>query len=402
MQPPSDQAIGVKAFLDILNETLTFAFPAVTVEGEVSSFKVNQGKWVFFDLKDEDATLPCFMPVYQLKVPLEDGMKVRVSGVPKVTKWGKFSLTVRSVTLAGEGELKRAFELLKAKLGAEGLFADERKRPLPQFPQTIGLVTSGQSAAYADFMKIIGGRWGGLTIQLADVQVQGVAAPDQIIGAINYFNTMAAPPDVLVVIRGGGSLEDLQAFNTEAVARAIAASRVPTLVGVGHEVDVGLADFASDRRAATPTDAARIVVPDRDQMMGEVAQRQRQLASSMRHQLASYQQAIIHQMTVLERFVRLPRQRLETLEVRLLVTQRQTLITQRQKLLALTRLLGSFDPAATLKRGYAIARHEGSVVTAANQVSAGSALMIQLAAGSVQTTVGETPKTTTKQDTKHE
>lgn len=114
MQPPSDQIISVKAFLEILNETLTFAFPAVTVEGEVSSFKVNQGKWVFFDLKDEDATLPCFMPKYQLKVPLEDGMKVRVTGVPKITNWGKFSFTVKTVELAGEGELKRAFEILKA------------------------------------------------------------------------------------------------------------------------------------------------------------------------------------------------------------------------------------------------------------------------------------------------
>jgi exonuclease VII large subunit len=120
------QVIGVKEFLDILNETLTFAFPSVTVEGEVSSYKVNQGKWVFFDLKDDDATLSCFMPIYQLKVPLEDGMRVRVTGVPKLTKWGKFSFTARSVELAGEGELRRAFELLKQRLGATtGLSADD-------------------------------------------------------------------------------------------------------------------------------------------------------------------------------------------------------------------------------------------------------------------------------------
>jgi len=405
--PPADQAISVKAFLGILNETLSFAFPAVTVEGEVSSFKVNQGKWVFFDLKDEDATLPCFMPVYQLKVPLEDGMKVRVTGVPKVTKWGKFSLTVRSVALAGEGELKRAFELLKAKLEAEGLFAAERKRPLPAFPRTIGLITSGQSAAYADFMKILGGRWGGLTIQLADVQVQGAAAPDQIIGAINYFNAAASPPDVLVLARGGGSLEDLQAFNMEAVARAVAASRTPTIVGVGHEVDVSLADFAADRRAATPTDAARIVVPDRAQVAGEIAHRQRQLASAVRHQLARYHQTIIHQVTALERFVGLPRQRLASLQARLLVSQHQTFITQYRRLDALARLLASFDPAATLKRGYAIVRHEGQVVVAAGQVSAGKALMIQLAAGSVQANVVTAAKeavvkpTIAKQDTNH-
>jgi exodeoxyribonuclease VII large subunit len=202
MEPPSDQIIGVKAFLDILNETLGFAFPAVTVEGEVSSFKINQGKWVFFDLKDGDATLPCFMPVYQLKVPLEDGMKVRVGGVPKVTNWGKFSFTAKTVALAGEGELKRAFELLKAKLEQEGLFDPARKRPLPRFPQRIGLVTSRASAAYADFIKILGQRWGGLVVQLADIQVQGAAAPDQIISALTYFNEMAQPPEAVVVIRG--------------------------------------------------------------------------------------------------------------------------------------------------------------------------------------------------------
>lgn len=389
MQPPSDQIIGVKAFLAILNETLTFAFPAVTVEGEVSSFKVNQGKWVFFDLKDGDATLPCFMPVYQLKVPLEDGMKVRVGGVPKVTNWGKFSFTVKTVALAGEGELKRAFELLKAKLEGEGLFAAERKRPLPRFPRRIGLITSGASAAYADFMKILGQRWGGLEIQLADVQVQGAVAPDQIVGALSYFNELATPPEVLVVIRGGGSLEDLQAFNTEAVARAIAASRTPVLVGVGHEVDVSLADFAADQRAVTPTDAARLVVPDRGEVAQEVSRRHREMEQALGRLMVERGQAIDRQVAALERFVRVPQARVEALEVRLLHAQRQTLQLQRQKLAGLQRLMASFDPAATLKRGYAIVRRQEQVVTAADQVSAGNSLVIQLAAGIIKTTVDD-------------
>jgi exodeoxyribonuclease VII large subunit len=389
MQPPSDQIISVKAFLDILNETMTFAFPSVTVEGEVSSFKVNQGKWIFFDLKDGDATLPCFMPVYQLKVPLEDGMKVRVTGVPKVTNWGKFSFTVKAVALAGEGELKRAFELLKAKLQKEGLFDAVRKRSLPTFPQSIGLVTSGQSAAYADFIKILGQRWGGLDIHLADVQVQGVAAPDQIVNAIGYFNQLAAPPDVLIVIRGGGSLEDLQAFNTESVARAVAASRTPTIVGVGHEIDVSLADFAADRRAATPTDAARIVVPDRREMMGDLQHRQRSLEQMLRRQITHYQHTIVRQMTILERYVRLPRATLEGLESRLQAAQRLSLAGYSQRLTALNRLLHSFDPTATLKRGYAIVRAEDRVITRATDVSAGNTLMVQLAEGTLTTTVND-------------
>lgn len=383
LEPPSDQVIGVKAFLDILNETMTFAFPSVTIEGEVSSFKVNQGKWVFFDLKDADATLPCFIPIYQLKVPLEDGMKVRVTGVPKITKWGKFSLTVRSVSLAGEGALKRAFELLKAKLQQEGLFDEARKRALPQFPQRIGLITSGQSAAYADFVKILGQRWGGLEVQLADVQVQGAPAPGQIIGAIEYFNQQPTPPDVLIIIRGGGSLEDLQAFNTEEVARAIAGSRTPTLVGVGHEVDVSLADYASDRRAATPTDAARIVVPDRREILQDIDHRYARLDQALQSQLALYQNRIIRQVNILERFVRLPKARLDNLELRLQQAQRGLLAQQVQKLSSLRRLLTSYDPAATLKRGYAIVRSGDQVVTRPQQVSTDDRLVLQLAEGNV-------------------
>jgi exodeoxyribonuclease VII large subunit len=387
MQPPSEQIVGVKEFLGILNETMTFAFPAVTVEGEVSSFKVNQGKWVFFDLKDEDATLPCFMPVYMLKVPLEDGMKVRVTGVPKITNWGKFSFTVRYVALAGEGELKRAFELLKAKLQKEGLFDEARKRPLPRFPKTIGLITSGASAAYADFIKILGARWGGLDIKLADVQVQGASAPGQVMAAINYFNQLPHPVDVLVVIRGGGSLEDLQAFNTEDVARAVAASRTPTIVGVGHEVDVSLADFAADKRAATPTDAARIVVPNRSEILSDLNHRQERLFQHVRASISHHKHTIVHNMNVLERFIRLPRTRLETLEHKLLFSQRQILALQKQKLVSLTRLIQSFDPTATLKRGYAIVRLDDKVITDPSQVKTGNKLMVQLHKGSINSTV---------------
>lgn len=387
MEPPADQIISVKAFLGILNETLSFAFPSVTVEGEVSSFKVNQGKWVFFDLKDDDATLPCFIPVYQLKVPIEDGMKIRVTGVPKVTNWGRFSFTVKGIQLAGEGELKRAFQLLKAKLEREGLFDPSRKRELPAIPKRIGLITSGASAAYADFIEILGQRWGGLDIQLANVQVQGMIAPDHIVNAIQYFNQLASPPDVLVIIRGGGSLEDLQAFNTEPVARAIAGSRTPTLVGVGHEVDITLADFAADVRAATPTDAARLVVPDRNQITQQLTHHRQRLLSALERQLTLRRHTIVRQVATLERFVRVPQQRVVALEARLRAAEQQWGAGYRQRVAALTRLMASFDPQATLKRGYAIVRHDDQVVSRAETVSAGESLVIQLAAGTLETTV---------------
>jgi exodeoxyribonuclease VII large subunit len=267
MQP---QIISVSEFIGIINETLGFAYPQVIVEGEVSGFKVNQGKFVFFDLKDENHTLGCFMMARDLALPIEDGMKIRVTGGPKVTKFSRFSLTVRAIELAGEGELRRAMELLRRKLTAEGLFDLSRKRPLPTYPRRIGLITSGTSAAYHDFIKILNARWGGVEVLLADVTVQGITAPDQIVGALGYFNQLSEPADVLVLIRGGGSLEDLQAFSTEPVARAVAASRTPIIVGVGHEVDTSLADHAADVRAATPTDAARLVVPDRSEISARI------------------------------------------------------------------------------------------------------------------------------------
>jgi exodeoxyribonuclease VII large subunit len=381
------QVIGVKEFLDILNETLTFAFPSVTVEGEVSSYKVNQGKWVFFDLKDDDATLSCFMPIYQLKVPLEDGMRVRVTGVPKLTKWGKFSFTARSVELAGEGELRRAFELLKQRLGAEGLFAPERKRPLPAYPRTIGLITSGTSAAYADFLKILAARWGGIAISLADVTVQGQSAPDQIIGAINYFNQTATPPDVLVLIRGGGSLEDLQAFSTEAVARAVASARVPIVVGVGHEVDTSLADMAADVRAATPTDAARLVVPDRTALTRQATELQNQLSLALPRQIRLRQERLAHSLRQLTQFIVRPRMQVEQSAEVLNRQMGQLEQSLKQRLDSLARVLGSFDPEQTLKRGYAIVRSNGKIVKQASTVSAGSGLVIQLADGKLNAKV---------------
>ncbi|HVE80564.1 MAG TPA: exodeoxyribonuclease VII large subunit [Candidatus Dormibacteraeota bacterium] len=389
MQPPTDQVIGVKDFIEILNETLSFAFPAVTVEGEVSGYKLNQGKWVFFDLKDDDATLPCFAVQYQMKMPIEDGMKVRVTGVPKLTKWGKFSFTVKSISLAGEGELKRAFELLKQKLSAEGLFAEDRKRTLDPFPRAIGLITSQQSEAYKDFITRLNERWGGITVQVADVQVQGAPAPDQIVAAIEYFNQMPSPPDALVIIRGGGSLEDLQAFNTEPVARAIAGSRTPTVVGVGHEGDVSLADFAADKRASTPTHAAQLAVPDRREVGQKVNHQVYQMSRCLEKAI-EWQRVGLHRfMSHFERFLHRPKNQVQFLQSQLASRQQQLVSSHQQKLQAYKRLLASFDPKATLARGYAIARRGQQVITDPAQVQTGDGLVIQLAKGEVNTKVKE-------------
>lgn len=330
--------LSVGDFIALTNQTLEFAYPSVAIEGEVASFKVNQGKWVFFDLKDAEGSVGCFMSVYQLRVPLQDGMKVVVSASPKLTQWGKFSLTVRAVRPLGEGAIKKSFEILKAKLDGEGLFAPERKRPLPAMPRHIGVISSTQAAGYADFVKILNDRWGGVQVDVAHVQVQGEAAPDQIIQAIKYFNEQADLPEVLVLIRGGGSADDLAVFNDELLVREIAASRVPTLVGVGHEVDTTLADLAADVRAATPSNAAQLLVPDRAAIIAGVR-------AQVRSVLPRLDNALEVQRTGLQ-------DRL----ARALSRVNAGYELSEQRLAAMRRALAGYDPQRVLARGYALIR----------------------------------------------
>ncbi len=329
---------SVSDFIAVTNQTLEYAYPTVEIEGEVASFKVNQGKFVFFDLKDAGGSVGCFMMLFQLRVPVEDGMKVIVTAAPKLTQWGKFSLTVRAIRPSGEGSLKKSFELLKAKLETEGLFASERKRPLPSIPRHIAVISSPQAAGYADFIKILNDRWGGLRVDVAPVQVQGADAPDQIIRALNYFSTQEQLPEVVVIIRGGGSADDLSAFNDEQLVRAIAASRVPTLTGIGHEVDLSLSDLAADMSAATPSNAAQIVVPDKN--------------DSIRRVRMQVQTLLPRLLSIVEQ----TRQKLEgRIDSAMSITERQIDI-RRERLAQTRRLLAEFDPQRVLERGYALIR----------------------------------------------
>lgn len=330
--------LSVSQCIDLVNQLLDNAFPELEVEGEVASYKVNQSKYVFFDIKDEQSTLGCFMTVWQLRIPIEDGMKVIVRAAPKLTSWGRFSLTVRSVRPSGEGDLKKSFELLKAKLEKEGLFAAERKRILPSQPRRVAVVSSTQAAGYADFIEIINQRWGGLEIEVAHTQVQGEAAADQMIRAIEYFNQQAEPADVLVLIRGGGGADDLASFNDERLVRALAGSRIPTLVGIGHETDVTLADMVADVRAATPSHAAQLLVPDRQEIIRAVEQQIRQLASSIERRIAEQQAQLASELQATQRLA----------EARI-----DKLIEQLQLRRATLR---AYDPQAVLRRGYAVLR----------------------------------------------
>lgn len=330
--------VSVSDAIALINQTLDYAFPTLVIEGEVASFKVNQGKFVFFDLKDDEGTLGCFMMLFQLRTALEDGMRVRVVATPKLTAWGKFSLTVRDIQPVGEGSLKRAFELLKAKLEKEGLFAEERKRALPVAPQHIAVISSTQAAGYADFIRILNERWGGMDVEVAHVQVQGFEAPKQMVRALQYFNGLEKLPEIIVIIRGGGSADDLSAFNDEVLVRAIAASRVPTVVGVGHEVDESLADFAADVRAATPSHAAQIIVPDRSDII----------------------RGAHHDVIRISNIVESAVTELSTGTKRMLADAARAiedkLVRAQDRLARECDMLAAYDPEAVLARGYAIVR----------------------------------------------
>ena len=333
--------LTVSDFVALVNQTLEYAYPTVTIVGEVSEFRVSQGKWVSFKLKDDESVIDCFMGIYQLRMPIENGMRIMVVAAPRLNgKWGKFSLNIRAVKPVGEGSIKKGFELLKAKLEAEGLFSPERKRELPRVPSHVAVISSTESAGYADFCKIINERWGGMSVDVAHTQVQGDPAADQIIRAIKYFNNLEVLPEVLVIIRGGGSAEDLMTFNDELLAREIAASRIPTLVGVGHEVDHTLADMVSDRRAATPTNAAEILVPDRR----EIIRAAHQQATSLGYQLT---QAI-------DQYSTRTREQLDAAFRRI----RERLDDTFERLGTLRVAVAQLNPDNVLKRGYALIRGE--------------------------------------------
>ncbi|HCR56082.1 TPA: exodeoxyribonuclease VII large subunit [Candidatus Saccharibacteria bacterium] len=330
--------LSVSDFVALTNQTLEYAYPSVEVEGEVSSFKVNQQKFVFFDVKDDNSSVGCFMTIWQLRQPIEDGMRVIVTATPKLTNWGKFSLTVRAIRPSGEGSLKKSFELLKAKLEKEGLFALERKRTLPPLPKHIAVVSSTQAAGYADFIKILDDRFGGLHIEVAHVQVQGEVAADQMIRAIKYFNTQEELADVLVLIRGGGSADDLSSFNDELLVREVAASRIPVLTGIGHETDESLVDLAADVRGATPSNAAQILVPDKREIVQQVRHLVRGIIPTVEHAIELEQQQL---RQVLEASMQVFHSRIELAE-----NERNTL----------ERVLAQLDPRAVLARGYSIVR----------------------------------------------
>lgn len=339
----NDLKLSVSDFVALVNQTLEYALSNVVIVGEVSGYSVRGEKWVRFKLKDDTSSVDFFGSVYQVRTPLEDGMMVAVLGRPRLSdKWG-FSVSIQSVQPVGEGSIKRGFELLKQKLQAEGLFDEARKRILPTTPSHIGLISSTQAAGYVDFLKILNDRWGGMKIDVAHTLVQGMHAPGQIVKAIEYFNQAGEPPEVIVIVRGGGDADDLAAFNDEMLVRAIAASRIPTLVGVGHEIDVTLADLVADVRAATPSNAAEILVPNRRELIERAWSSVRGIVPMLTNRLLEYERV---NKELLERSEQSLMNRIGSYEDEIGATQ---------------RLLRQYNPQTVLERGYALVRGDVDV-----------------------------------------
>jgi exodeoxyribonuclease VII large subunit len=389
---PRERRVLTPAQLNTLaRELLEGAFAQAWVEGEISNFARPASGHLYFTLKDENAQVRCAMfrmKATQLRFTPRNGLKVLVRG--RLTLYearGEYQLVLEHMEEGGEGALRRAFEELKARLAAEGLFEAARKRPLPRFARHLGLVTSARGAAVRDVLTVLSRRWPLLAVDVLPVAVQGTGAAAEIRSMLERA-VLSGRYDVILLTRGGGSLEDLWSFNDEALARAFAASTVPVVSAVGHEIDFSLADFAADLRAATPSAAAELLVPDRAELQARLRQLRGRLDAAMQRRLGALAQRSdraglrlesLHPQMRLER----GRHRLALLGQRLEAGMRRRLEQRGQRLELLARTLASVSPLATLARGYAVLREHdsGRVLRRAADVRAGQRIDAQLAEG---------------------
>lgn len=368
----------------------------VAVCGEISNYKVYPSGHHYFTLKDEGAALKCVMfrsSAVRLKFRPENGMKVVAVGKISVyPRDGAYQLYCSNMVLDGSGDLHAAFEQLKAKLSSQGLFDPAHKKPLPVYPGTIGIVTSSAGAAVHDMLRILRKRYPLVRVRLFPVRVQGAEAPGEIAAAIVYANHYALA-DLLIVGRGGGSIEDLWAFNDEHVARAIFDSRIPVISAVGHEPDVTISDFVADLRAATPSNAAELAVPDQNALrqsldsvsVSMVNALQRQLKSARRHlQVLSGSPALQSPLGYIEQ----RRKALQMLENRIQAAQNQIVHRQKHRFIGCTAKLDAMSPLKVLTRGYSMVLKEGGeVVRSVKQVSIDDAIHIYVNNGIIDATV---------------
>lgn len=370
----------------------------IAVRGELSNYKVYPSGHHYFTLKDEASSLKCVMfksSAVRLRFRPENGMKVIAMGKISVyPRDGVYQLYCASMAMDGIGDLYAAFEQLKAKLSAQGLFDPAHKKPLPKYPGTIGIVTSSAGAAVHDMLRILRKRYPLTRVLLLPVRVQGAEAPGEIAAAIRYANHYQLA-DLLIVGRGGGSIEDLWAFNDEQVAHAIYDSRIPVISAVGHEPDVTISDYVADLRAATPSNAAELAVPDQDALrqnldsmcMAMTTALTRQVKAARQHlQVLSGSPALQSPTGYLEQ----RRKSLELLQNRLVSAETRTVERKNRQFIELTSKLDAMSPLKVLTRGYALVRREdGMVLKSVRQIEPGERIKVSLSDGSLTAVVTE-------------
>ena len=368
----------------------------VAVRGELSNYKVYPSGHHYFTLKDEGAALKCVMfksSAVRLRFRPDNGMKVIAMG--KVTVYprdGAYQLYCAAMAMDGVGDLYAAFEQLKKKLAAQGLFDPAHKKPLPKCPGTIGIVTSSAGAAVHDMLRILRKRYPLTKVRLLPVRVQGAEAPGEIAAAIRYANRYRLA-DLLIVGRGGGSIEDLWAFNDELVAHAIYESEIPVISAVGHEPDVTISDYVADLRAATPSNAAELAVPDQDALRQNLDAMSSAMASALSRQLKAARQHlnVLSQSPALRSptgYIEQREKSLELLKNRLIAAQNQSITRKNQRYIAAVSKLDAMSPLKVLTRGYSMAQTEaGEVLRSVRQVELGERISVLLSDGKLSATV---------------
>lgn len=364
----------------------------VFVRGELSNYKTYPSGHHYFSLKDAEGAIRCVMfrrEAASLRFRPENGMKVIVFGrVTVFPRDGQYQLYCSALQSDGVGDLHVAFEQLKEKLFAQGLFAPEHKRPIPRFPGRIALVTSSAGAAVRDMIRILGARWPMAQVFVLPVRVQGTEAPGELCAALDWANRYQVA-DLIITGRGGGSMEDLWAFNDEAVARSIYASRIPVISAVGHEPDVTIADFVADLRAATPSNAAELAVPDQNEIYARLSQLEERMAQAVARRLSEARAGL--ERAGRSRTLASPMQYID--ERRLLLDyQRErlshglsaALSRERERFGRLAASLDALSPLKVLGRGYALARDgQGALVKSVKSVSFGDRLDVRVEDGTI-------------------
>lgn len=370
----------------------------VCVRGELSNYKIYPSGHHYFTLKDAESSLRCVMfksSASKLRFRPESGMGVTAFGrVSVFPRDGAYQLYCTDLIPEGTGDLQIAYEQLKAKLAAEDLFDPSHKKTLPQFPEKIAIITSSAGAAVHDMIRILGTRWPMTKILLLPVRVQGVEAPPEIVGAIRYANRHKVA-DLIITGRGGGSIEDLWAFNDERVARAIYESELPVISAVGHEPDVTISDFVADVRASTPSNAAEIAVPDQSEMREALMNMDIRRTQAMRKSLSRMTAKLddIKSRRVLQdpmAYIDTKRSELDYVRGRLVAAADKVNAQNRHKFVALASALDAMSPLKVLSRGYAIANDaDGRLIKSVNDVNAGDEVKLSVFDGDIRCTVNE-------------